>query len=273
MPSKEDLKTWYFVDKLSTWGIEKKYGYHRSTIYRKLKEYGIAPRDRAEAHIIFPRTDFSEDLLEKAYLIGFRIGDLGVRRIYANSRTICVASGSTVQEQIDLLECLFEKYGKVWVKKTKHGKINVQVNLNETFSFLLSKDVPDWISSKKDYFFAFLAGFSDAEGSYGIYDKKTKFQLGNCRKDILLFIRDKLGQFDIVCRGPQVSYPNRYYYSYGRKEYFQISVNRKDSLLQLFKDIKPYIKHINKIKDLNKAESNILERMNTVGERLKYETE
>ena len=41
VPTKNILIELYINQKLSTWQIEKLYGYNRGTIYRKLKEYTI----------------------------------------------------------------------------------------------------------------------------------------------------------------------------------------------------------------------------------------
>jgi len=268
VPSKEELIKLYNQQKLSTWKIEKKYGYSRSTIHRKLKEFGIITRDRAESHIIYPRKDFSDNLIEKAYLIGFRLGDLGVRKIYPKSKTICVASGSTIKEQIDLIKSLFEDYGKIWIKKTKDNKINIQVALNESFDFLLSKEVPNWINKNKKHFLSFLAGFIDAEGNIGIYNYQAKLQIGNYNKNILDIISKKLNQLGIVCKGPYKTNMTKYKHYAGypyNNDYFQICVNRKSSLLMLFEIIKPYIKHKNKIEALKKAENNIIERNKLYG--------
>jgi len=146
---KNKLYDLYINKKLSTWKIEKKLKISRSTIHRKLKEYKIPIRDLATANMKYEKLNFSEDLIEKAYLIGFRIGDLRVRKKYPNSRTIYVGCGSTILEQIYLLEELFNKYGRVW-KKEKNGKINFEAFLNGSFDFLLSKEAPEWIFKKED---------------------------------------------------------------------------------------------------------------------------
>jgi len=270
VPSKEKLIKFYTHRKLSTWQIEKKYGYCRGTIHRKLKEFGITTRDRADSHIVHPRKDFSGDLIEKAYLIGFRIGDLGIRKIWPNSKTICVASGSTIKEQIDLIESLFKDYGKVRIKTTKSNKTNIWVALNESFDFLLSKEVPTWIIRSKKYFISFLAGFIDAEGNVGIYNSQAKLQIGNYDKYILDLITKKLNGWGIICRGPYENDTSNYVHCEGypyNKNYFQVCVNRKDSLLRLFAFLEPHIKHKNKIKDLKKARHNILKRNKIYGER------
>jgi predicted DNA-binding protein (UPF0251 family) len=263
IPSKNELLRLYIKNELSTWQIEKKYGFSRGTVHRKLKEYGIKIRDRADSHIIFPRKDFSGNLIEKAYLIGFRLGDLGVRKIYPNSKTIAVASGSTIKEQIELINNLFKNYGRIKIKTAKNNRINIWIALNESFDFLLSKEIPYWVEKNKETCLAFIAGFTDAEGSIGIYNKQAVFQIGNYEKPILLFILKNLNNFGIACRGPYECDTSNYFNKEGyghNKNYFQIRVCKKESLLKLFNSIKPYIKHKNKIEALKKAEDNVILR-------------
>ena len=258
--SRSKLKELYITKKFSTWEIEKKTKISRSTIHRKLKEYGIERRDRATSHIIYARKDFSGDLIEKAYLIGFRLGDLGIRKIYPNSKTICVASGSTIKEQIKLIENLFKKYGRVWIKKTKNNKINIQINLNESFEFLLSKEFPLWVERDKRFFFSFLAGFTDAEGSIGVYNKMARFILGNYDKDLLFEISNQLNIFGIRCNKPFPDYRKGKITKEGYKynqDYWHLHINSKNDLSLLFTELKHYIKHENKVKSLNIAIDNI----------------
>lgn len=263
VPSKKELIKLYQKRRLSTWAIEKKYGYSRGTIHRKLGEFGIKTRDRAESHVIFPRKDFSGDLIEKAYLIGFRIGDLGVRKICPNSRTVCVASGSTIKEQIELIKKLFEGYGKVWIQTTKTNKINIQTNLNDSFGFLLSKDFPDWIKKDKKIFFSFLAGFSDAEGSLIFGNKSVYYSLGNYDSPLLFEIYKNLNRFGIACKQPKSDNrkgkANSQGYRYA-SNYWSLRVYNKMELLKLLLNMKPYIKHKLKIKALNMAIENINQR-------------
>jgi len=263
VPSKEELIKLYLKKKLSTWEIEKRYGYFRGTVYRKLKEFDINIRDRADSHILYPRKDFSGDLIEKAYLIGFRLGDLGVRKIYPKSKTICVASGSTIKEQIDLIESLFKPYCRVWIKETKNGKINIQAALNDSFSFLLSKQIPLWVRNTPDTFFAFLAGFSDAEGTISLSKNMAYFSLGNYNKNLLYFIYKNLNKMNIFCNKPTSdkrkgkSNSEGYIYS---ENYCTLRLSRKDNLLRLLEKLKFFIKHPLKIKALNIAIDNINKR-------------
>lgn len=257
---KDKLEHLYLEKKLSTWRIEKITGIPRSTIHRKLKEFKITSRDLADSHIIYPRKDFSGDLLEKMYLIGFRIGDLGVRKAHQNSKTICVASGSTIREQIDLIESLFNKYGNVWIKEAKNNKINVQVFLNNSFDFLLNKELPKEIEKNEEAFFAFLAGFTDAEGHIGINKGMAYYALGNCDLGLLIKIKGILRSFNIpspnIITHKRKGKPttNGYFYNF---DYHTLRVNRKKDLLVLFNKLKEYSKHKKRIEALNRGLENI----------------
>jgi len=276
IPSKKLLKKLYISQKLSNWEIERKYGYSRSTVYRKLKEYGFI-KSRAEAHRIYPRKDFSGDLIEKAYLIGFKIGDLRARKIWENSETIHVDCGTTIKEQINLIKNLFEKYGRVWTKKIKSrtdGCLQMEAYLNDSFSFLLDKNPPEWIFRNKKYFFPFLAGFTDAEGSISITKQnQAYYSLVNQDKNLLKRIRNKLLNVGIISpklylgskKGSPIIDGNNIYYS--NKDCWSLRINRKNYLFELLENLEPYLKHGKKVNNLKLAKTNILERNRRLNER------
>jgi len=267
VPSKEILYNLYINKKLSTWEIEKKYDYGRGTVYRKLKEYGIKIRSRAESHIIYPRKNFNGNLTEKAYLIGFRIGDLRARKIWENSETINVDCGSTKPKQIKLIKKLFESYTSVWISKPNNkNKRQIEVKLNLSFSFLLNKNVDSWILENKNYFFSFLAGFSDAEGSFYISKRKSAcYGLGNYDSKLLFLIKDTLNSYGINTIGPYECNTSKYIGKdgYGHNQnYWTLSITKKSELLNFIQTIQPYLKHEDKIKALNRCRNNIIQRNN-----------
>lgn len=269
----EKLHELYVLKKLSTWKVGEVLGISRSTIHMKLKESGMI-RDRATAHIIYPRNDFSGDLIEKAHMIGFRIGDLRARKQYKNSKTICLACSSTIPEQTELINDLFSSYGRVWIKKAKNNKLtHSEAYLNESFDFLLTKKVPKWIFRNKKHFLSFLAGFIDAEGHIGIYNNMARFSLGNYDFEILNFIHEKLAEYGVSGNKPfsdnRKGKENNQGYKYNQN-YWHFRISRKEELMKLFNLIRPYIKHKNKIKDLNKAIENINYRNNRYGKRKKF---
>jgi len=133
--SKDRLIELYVKKKLSTWKIAEILKTSRSLIHRRLKDMKLI-RTRSQSHIIYNRKNFDGNLKEKAYLIGFALGDLRVRKFYKNSETIFVDCASTRIEQVNLFKNLFKEYGKVWIGNPTHkGRIQMQVLLDTSFSF------------------------------------------------------------------------------------------------------------------------------------------
>ena len=263
--SRKRLEFLYSNKKYSTWKIEKLTNIPRSSIHRKLKELRIPTRDISESHVIYPKKDFNNDVLLKAYLIGFRIGDLRVRKAGGKqSRTIKTDCGSSIPAQINLIKTLFQPYGHVWIsKKYEDGAYQIEAYLNNSFSFLLPKIAPNYIFEEKDLFFAFLAGFTDAEGY--IYSKRVRdgFCLGNYDKKLLRKIKKTLESYKIKCSKVSISLKKGYYPSNDRKynqDYWCLSVNRKMCLLMLMNELKKYSRHRNKQAAIRKIIKNINKR-------------
>jgi hypothetical protein len=168
-----ELRRLYVDEVLSLSAIAARYGCSLTTIWRKLKALGIETRADGGTPR-YARVDFSGDLAEKAYLIGFRLGDLHVAM--EGSRTIVVKCTSTRSEQIELFRQLFEPYGHVYTDEAtlahrQRQSIGMEVRLNTSFDFLLPKQdgVPGWILDSDKPFFAFFAGYMDAEGYIRTY--------------------------------------------------------------------------------------------------------
>lgn len=263
IPTKNELVNLYVNRGLSTWEIEMRYGYSRGTLYRHLRKYGLI-KTRAKAHIRYARRDFDGDNVKKAYLIGFRLGDLRVRKIWENSETIHVDCGSTKIEQINLIHNLFKKYGKIWTSKpTKKGKMQTEAFLNLSFSFLLEKKVPNWLLNNRDNFFAFLAGFTDAEGCIKINKNQAYYSLGNYDSELLSLIKRNLAKYGIESPKIHESDTSKYFTKdgYGHNQnYWTFRITKKSNLLELLNSIEPFIKHSKKITDIRQAKMNIIER-------------
>jgi len=260
------LKTFYYKDRLTQEQISKKLGKSREHISILMKEYGLKTRNRSETSTRYPKFDFSDNLEEKAYLIGFRTGDLSAN-LSSNKKLITVGTTSTKPEQIKLFKDLFRKYGHIWVsKKRKDGNRVFVVRLNCTFNFLLPKqdNIPKWIRENKDYFLSFLAGYTDAEGCIHI-DKNnvSRFQLASYDKNILKQIHKQLIKIGIECKSPRISVQKGHIKSNGlvyRNDHWRFTINRKSSLLPVLRFLKLRLKHRKKLNDLLKAEQNIIKR-------------
>jgi len=194
--SKEKLKHLYYDEKLCISEIADLHGLSTSTVLQKFKNNNIGLRSRSERQEVYSKYNFSGNLEEKDYLIGFRLGDLNCKR--ASLKIIKIKSNTTKQAQLKLMRSLFEKYGHSWVKEYS-GKFNFECALNNTFDFLVPKQdkIEDWITQNDDYFMAFFGGYVDAEGTIKIYNKKARFRVGSYDKNLLKQAFEKLQTFGI----------------------------------------------------------------------------
>jgi DNA-binding Lrp family transcriptional regulator len=269
----EVLRELYVKRALSAEEIGEILGCSPNTVYRRLQEHGIKVRSTAEAAVRYPKSDFSGDLLEKAYLIGFRLGDLYVCKPNKQGTTILITCSSTRKEQIQLIKSLFEKYGRVNISELdSRGNFSVSCLINESFDFLLEKkdDIEDWILADDERFFAFFAGYSDAEANIGVYSGKARFRIDSYDKNIILKSHAKLASLGIKFPRPYIdrkkgSIASRKRGSTYRKDRWLMETKRKSSLLQLFEQLDPYLKHPAKRKRVKEAIENIKWRNETYG--------
>lgn len=267
------LRKLYEKKKLSESRIAKKLGYSRFAVQTKMKFYRIMPRSLSESNTKYPKKNFNSNPVEKAYIIGFRLGDLYV---YRKDFIVCVRCSTTVPEQIQLVKNLFSKYSRVCVRKSRtlEGRQVFDTNcyLNSTFEFLVPKEdkIESWILKNKKLFFSFLAGYIDAEGYIFIrLPKKSKtpfagLQVQSYDKNILKQSWSKLKELDIKCPFPSISTPKGYETKPGmrnKKDMWRLSVSRKDAVLKLFTSIKPFVKHAKKKRALLKALFNVRSRL------------
>ena len=268
----DKLRQLYLDEELSSCKIAEIFGCSDGTVRNNLQKYGIKARSRGEAIAIvkqkYPRCDFSGNPIERAYLIGFRSGDLHVMKRRKEGRTITVHCGTTTTEQIELIKELFEPYGHVWVaeKLDKAGSISIQAYLNMTFAFLLPKEdnIPAEILEDDRLFAAYLAGYIDAEGSIRVSTTKcnrkeyeyANFTLSSCDKNILHQIHAKLVSLGIECPAPKIDKKRGDASVKGTKynqDLWRLGVNAQDAVQKLFDLITPYLKHAKRKADLEKA--------------------
>jgi len=274
--SENRLRNLYEKRKLSTLKIARIHNCHHKTILQKMKNFGIKSKKNSEANTVYIKHNFSGNLVEKAYLLGFRIGDLYVCKINKNGRTIRIEGTSTRLDQIRLITRLFNQYGHIHKYKAKGFRKDtfwhIYCLVNNTFDFLLEKkrSIPLWILDNKKYFSAFLAGYIDAEGC--IYLSNTKipqanFALSSYDKNILFQIWKKLNSLDIISPKPRIAaekdYTSKKKLLPNTQNYWCLSVHSKCSLINLFNRILPFVKHKSRTKAIQKAIENIKWRNKT----------
>ena len=191
----------YLGQSLSSYQIAKILSCSQNTIMDRLERFKIKTRTIQEGKALnpkprFARKDFDGTDGDKAYLIGFRLGDLHIRKTHPKSPTIQISTNSTRQEQIELMKRLFNAYGHVKITgPDKQGATNVRCYLNNSFEFLVQKSekVKSWILKSKKCSLAFLAGYIDAEGSFGITNRNQPFfSMKSQDKEIMSSIQSQI---------------------------------------------------------------------------------
>jgi len=256
----------YYQKCLTQKQIGEKLNVHKETVRRLMKEYGLETWKKSEISTRYLKFNFSGNLEEKAYLIGFRIGDLNVR--LSRSKNLIIARcTSTKMAQIQLFKNLFKKYGHIYVGKIREDRNReFLVRLNRTFNFLLPKkdNIPKWVRINNKYFLFFLAGYTDAEGCIGIGSKNVAFlALASYDKNILKQIHKQLIKIGVECKPPRILVKKGHIKSDGlvyRNDYWRFTINRKSFLLPVLRLLKLRLKHRKKINDLLRAEQNIIKR-------------
>jgi hypothetical protein len=251
--------------------IAKRFDVHGDAIGRRLKARGVPLRHRHD-YEPYPRKDFSGDPLEKAYLLGFRQGDLHVR---PTSISVEVSTSTTKTEQINLFQGLFSQYSRVRVVpfQDKHcSNHSLACCLNMSFDFLIPKhdSVPAWIlrpiqAGDLQPFIAFLAGYTDAEGSFFVRGAgDSGFTLASYDVNVLRQIQSVFNDYlDISCppvrlgalRGRSIA--NQYS---SNKDLWHLGVYRKASLDRICELLEPHLKHAKRRKDMHAVWANVKAR-------------
>ena len=211
----------------------------------------------------FPRKDFNGTKSDKAYLVGFRLGDLHIRKTHPDSPTIQVSTNSTRREQIELMQNLFSAYGHIKITgPDKNGATNVRCYLNRSFSFLVPKlgGIEPWILKSKKCAVAFLAGYIDAEGSFGLTNRNQPFfSMKSQDKEIMFTIQSQILPLVVVQTKLQFvraagSIMNGIR---SNKDVFGIFVYNRKDLGRILYSLLPLLKHPKRKKDALKVFNHI----------------
>jgi len=256
--SKTRFSQLYYHKKLSLKQIGDKFGYTSSGIFGAFKRFKLPLRSTSQSSKYhFLRSDFNGDKSQMAYLIGFRIGDLHVRK---EKYLVRVGCGTTQEDQLTLIQDLFKKYGKVYIgSRDKRGAWHPEVSLNRSFDFLTPKHrrIPLWISNSRKYFISFLAGYCDAEGNIGCYPR-ARFKIASYDYGILKDITKMLKKYLAI---QPVLFLEKIDRMSHNQDALSIIVNERYSLLKLLTILMPILKHKNRKRGLRLAIKNIQNRI------------
>ncbi len=268
--SKQKLKKLYLEQEMSSPEIAEELNCSASFIRKKLREFNIPIRSYSASHLLcnqpeYERCEFNGDLVEKAYLIGFREGDLYVET--TSSRSIVISVNTTKKAQLRVFRKMFSEYGHINTGNVdSNGAISIRTYLNKKdFKFLIEKKnkIPSWILKKKDYFASFVAGYTDAEGSFCLVREHGVFSIRTQDKKILHQIRKKLVELEIFLRPPKLTREKGDVDNKGivsNDNVWGIWVYRKNALLKLIDLIGPFLKHAGRQEDMKMVKNNIDKR-------------
>lgn len=290
-PSRFLLEKLYIQQHLSSYEIARRLGCDSTTVRNWLRTSGVPIRTALESfryriyrtppgRLSYAKKDFDGDAATKAYLIGFRLGDLTVAPVNPgmHSRTLKIQCRTTRPEQARLFERLFSRYGHIHTEKPdRAGGFQLIAYVNRSFNFLLPKQdaVDQVISNNLRCATAFAAGYIDAEGSFHITTrrktglKKAVFALASQDQHILQWCHQWLLSIGADCRPPKIAIhvgtPRRCRLN---KDYWILQVHRKDALLKLIEALRPWIKHPKRTADMLRVLANI--RIRNAHPRLKF---
>ena len=261
---KDKVLRLYRKRRLSTQRVADLLSCSQGTVINRLREWGVKARDKAQMRIQYEKQPFSGDQREKAYLLGFRLGDLNVYKPKGNSKILVVRCHTTIQEQARLVKSLFVKYGGVKICNSLENGFTINCFVDDSFQFLYSKSLPKWVFKNRKTAISFIAGYTDAEGSFGLNQGRGRFKIDAYDYEILEEINSFLGRSKIFTK----------FYCIARKDTFSISngiwndnlwrlnVNVAGSLEKFIVMILPYLKHKTRIKDAKRVLNNIYIRRN-----------
>jgi hypothetical protein len=259
--SKKILEELYIKKNLTPLKIGEKFGCSFKTIRNRLQEYKIPFKNPAYARMKYKKNDFDGSLVEKAYMIGFRMGDLNVYRTSEKALTIVVRCHTTQQEQVDVMKSLFEKYGKVSIS-LKNGHFHINCFLNTSFGFLLSKgDVAwEWIKEQEeDVALAFIAGYTDAEANLILNQNRARLKIDSYDATILNWMAEWLNKQGMNTKLRIIYYKGEKVPSQSPfpKDLWRLNINDRKALYLFLQKMTPYLRHSIRIRQATIAKLNI----------------
>jgi len=210
----------------------------------------------------YTKVPFDNNENEKAYMLGLRAGDFYSKW---DHNLIVIGTTTTKNELIELFQQTFSPFGQVIVRKRKQtykSKTIFQIYcyLDKTFKFLVEKPlcIPKWILKNKNYFLAFLGGYTDCEGCFfankNVNCNTFSFGLSISSGDykILLQAQHKLLEFGFnftfrlkTLKGTLTQF--------GRicKDIYELKLLRKKQIIPFFILMVPFLRHEEKINKAN----------------------
>jgi hypothetical protein len=259
-PSSDEVVRLYCEERWSTNRIGRHFQIDWWKIKSTLVARGVELRTPTEARQPRGRAPCPLSKTFRAYALGFATGDLHVYRVSPRGGTIIARCSTTKQEQRDVIRAVFGPFGPV-----QQQGLSIWASLGLSFGFLLDKYdrvVPEWVH-QEPFASAYVAGYLDAEGSFGVYDRKGRLKVDSYDEWVLRWMNEWCGRIGVIShlrviahagdpRAADTPFP---------KDLWRLTVNDMFSLLRLIATIDPFLRHGARRSDAERARLNILERL------------
>lgn len=206
------------------------------------------------------RCPFSGDGIERAYLLGYRAGDMNA--FQASTNTVVARVSTTHQAMLEMFEKTFAPYGHCEAAPRQVFLTGydwqIRATLDKSFSFLIAKPTHPPCETKQ--FYTFLAGFSDSDCNWSVHDSKGKthytFGITSANHELLAEVKIALGKEGYhtllaitrekgtvkVMRGPKETRQITL-----TKDTWALVINSKEEVMRLARMILPLSRHREKI--------------------------
>jgi hypothetical protein len=169
---REQLRTLYWEKNLNIKQIARSTGLPRRLVREVLSEFG--PIRTVKNGRKYWRGLFLGKETERAYLLGFRAGDLNASK--SSSHTIMVRVSTTHVSLLEMFEKTFFPYASCVITPRRVFLTGydwqARAYLDDSFAFLTQKPIELPVEGELTY--PFLAGLSDSEGCWCIFEDKDK---------------------------------------------------------------------------------------------------
>lgn len=261
----QKIKELYLTDCYTCKDLAKKFGCTDVAIRNHLVAQGVRLRKPGKWKFKYPKRSFDGGLTEEAYMVGFRIGDLHVFKERPQSRAITVRSHTTHQAQVKLFESLFSKYSTVVTRKMRDGTLQSRCFVDLTFEFLLQKrHVPRRYQHNNEAAWAFIAGYTDAEGNIILNQGRARFKIDSYDFAVLDWIHKFLLRKGINSKFRRIAQKGSINTSnpriHWKQDLWRLNVNTASDLFVFLNSIKVYMLHEKRLSDLRRAIANIKKR-------------
>lgn len=222
-----------------------------STVANRLREANIPLKKKTEMRVKYRKKPFQGSLEEKAYILGFRLGDLNVYKPYKNSKILVIRCHTTIRSQAYLIRSLFYEYGGVKISKSPHNGFTINCFVDNSFAFLLPKILPKWVFQSAKTALPFIAGYIDAEGTFGLNQGKGRLKVDAYDFLVLRNICKFLRMKRMVVKFRHIAAKNSPHYGGGQwnGNLWRLSINSAQSLEIFTKMIYRHLRHAQRRKD------------------------